>query len=85
MNSQPLSEIFGIDFDVSQNLSHQPRANIFASVNGDCRAATIGVLELPMTPLRLAEKLEAHLFQGADQFSRLDVWQVVGTHTLTST
>ena len=78
-------ELFRIDFNVAKNLPQQSRADVFPGVDGHGRAAAIGMFELPVASLGLAEKLEAHLFQGANKFAGLDVRQVGGAHTLTST
>ena len=83
--SQPFSEYFGFDFDVTQDLSHQARPNIFSFVGRHGRAVPIRMSELPMAPLGLPQQQEAHLFQGADEFARLDVRQVSVAHTVTST
>ena len=67
--SQPFAKLFDIDFDVSQNLSHQARADVFALVDRNCRAAAVWMLELPMTSFGLPQKQEAH-FSKARMSSR---------------
>ena len=47
------AELFRIDFDVSQNVSHQARADVFALMNWNRRAAAVWMFELPMTSLGL--------------------------------
>ena len=47
--------------------------------------ATVGMFELPMTALGLPQKVEAQLFQSADEFARFDVRQIGVAHTVTST
>lgn len=83
--SQHFSEFFGIDFDVSQDFSHQSRPDVFSLVDRNCRSAAVGMFELPMTSLGLPQKLEAQFFQGADEFARFDVRQIGVAHTVTST
>ena len=68
--SEQLLQFVYIQFDVPKYLVEQPRTNVLTLVDRDCCPATVRMLELPMTALRLTLELEAHSFQHANQLAR---------------